>query len=272
MKLLAGVEPLTSGGLIVGPNVTVGYFAQELSDSVSGDQSLYNELSGSAEGMTTTEIRNLLGAMLFSGDDANKRVGVLSGGEKGRLALAKVLAHRNNVLLLDEPTNNLDIVAKDTLLEALNRFAGTVVIVSHDRHILNALANEVVEVGKGHAIRYLGNYDEYLKKKEQREAAALNGNARQQKPKPASPKLDGGPARTGNREQPRKGAPDPRKRTELESTIEKKETERAALAAEMNDPNFYLSRKDADQLIHRYESLGREIEQLYGELEKFENV
>src|SRR5207245_3572536 len=101
---------------------------------------------------------------------------VLSGGERARLALAKVLAHRNNCLLLDEPTNNLDIVAKDTLLEALRRFPGTVVIVSHDRYLLNELATEVIEVGQGHATRYLGNYDYYLAKKATAEAAATAAN------------------------------------------------------------------------------------------------
>src|ERR1700731_4575945 len=103
--------------------------------------------------------------MLFSGDEVQKRVGVLSGGERARLALAKGIARRNNCLLLDEPTNNLDIIAKETLLEALRRFPGTVLIVSHDRYILNELATEVIEVGHGHAIRYLGNYDDYLAKK-----------------------------------------------------------------------------------------------------------
>ena len=112
----------------------------------------------------------MLGAMLFSGDDVYKRVEVLSGGERARLALAKVLARPSNCLLLDEPTNNLDIVAKDTLLDALRRFPGTVIIVSHDRFILNELVTEVLEVGQGHAIRYLGNYDEYLEKKAQTEA------------------------------------------------------------------------------------------------------
>src|SRR5262249_17218007 len=147
-----------------------------LSEALNYERTVFDELSDEAEGMTTTEMRNLLGAMLFSGDDANKRVGVLSGGERARLALAKVLAHRNNCLLLDEPTNNLDIVAKETLLEALKRFPGTVVLVSHDRHILNQLVTEVIEVGNGHAIRYLGNYDEYLEKKVSEQASA-NGAA-----------------------------------------------------------------------------------------------
>src|SRR4029077_17177792 len=178
MKLLAGIEPMTAGQRTVGAGVEIGYFAQNLAEALDYGKTALKELSDAAEGMTTGEIRGLLGAMLFSGDDALKTAGVLSGGERARLAPAKVLAHRNNCLLLDEPTNNLDIVAKDTLLEALRRFPGTVVIVSHDRYLLNELVTEVIEVGQGDAIRYLGNYDYYLAKKAAAEAAlAANGAA-----------------------------------------------------------------------------------------------
>jgi ATP-binding cassette subfamily F protein 3 len=277
MKLLAGIEPLSAGERTVGGAVEVGYFAQNLAESLHYDQTVYEELSGSADGMTTGEIRGLLGAMLFSGDDVNKRAGVLSGGERARLALAKVLAHRNNCLLLDEPTNNLDIVAKDTLLEALRRFPGTVLIVSHDRHVLNELATEVIEVGRGHAIRYLGNYDDYLTKKAQEEAraataaqvaaAAANGDLREnrrapERVKPERPRED----RDAARRREHAG----RQRRKAEEAIERKESERAELAQLMNDPNFYLQRKDAQDLIARYERLGREIEELYEELAKFE--
>jgi ATP-binding cassette subfamily F protein 3 len=277
MKLLAGIEPLSAGERTVGGAVEVGYFAQNLAESLHYDQTVYEELSGSADGMTTGEIRGLLGAMLFSGDDVNKRAGVLSGGERARLALAKVLAHRNNCLLLDEPTNNLDIVAKDTLLEALRRFPGTVLIVSHDRHVLNELATEVIEVGRGHAIRYLGNYDDYLTKKAQEEAraataaqvaaAAANGDLREnrrapERVKPERPRED----RDAARRREHAG----RQRRKAEEAIERKESERAELAQLMNDPNFYLQRKDAQELIARYERLGREIEELYEELAKFE--
>src|SRR5713226_9446651 len=120
IRLLAGTDELTAGKRAVGERVAIGYFAQNLSESLVYDHTVLDELSGDAQGMTTTEIRNLLGALLFSGDDVNKRVEVLSGGERARLALSEVLAHRNNCLLLDEPTNNLDIVAKETLLEALH--------------------------------------------------------------------------------------------------------------------------------------------------------
>lgn len=291
IRMLAGIEELTAGERIVGDRVELGYFAQDLSEALDYTRTVFDELSKDAQGMTTTEIRNLLGAMLFSGDDVNKRVGVLSGGERGRLALAKVLAHRNNCLLLDEPTNNLDIVAKETLLEALKRFPGTVVLVSHDRHILNQLVTEVIEVGHGHTIRYLGNYDEYLEKKatEQPGADALtaHGSARKRIDfsddlvrKEASGAADtarqnghdsNGKARHAEREAQRVRAQLFKQRAALEAEIEKKESERAVLSAEMNDPNFYLGRQDADQMISRYEQLGRVINGLYQRLVSFED-
>jgi ATP-binding cassette subfamily F protein 3 len=276
MRLLAGVDTLSAGARVVGHNVRIGYFAQDLAETLDYQQTVLDELSAGAEGMTTSEIRSLLGAMLFSGDDVLKRTGVLSGGERARLSLAKVLAHRNNCLLLDEPTNNLDIIAKDTLLEALRRFSGTVVIVSHDRYILNELVNEVIEVGQGHAIRYLGNYDDYLVKKEAIEAEGGADGKPAATPAVAKPdrvRAEGQaaapPLRKPDRD--RKRGPSPRQREALEADIEKKEAERAALAGAMNDPDFYLVRKDANELIARYELLGGEVERLYADLLKLDD-
>ena len=311
IRMLAGVDDLTAGERIVGDKVVMGYFAQNLAESLDYEGTVLDELSRSAQGMTSTEIRNLLGAMLFSGDDVQKRVGVLSGGERARLALAKVIARRNNCLLLDEPTNNLDIIAKETLLEALRRFPGTVVIVSHDRHILNQLVTQVIEVGHGHAVRYLGNYDDYLAKKAQEESRAAHGpviakvegarnrltqvgssvaaeivtngvappahaNGHATASRPAAPNRAGSngrgkPAGPVDREKDRKRSQNARKRAEIEAVIEGKETERAALATEMNDANFYLARKDANEMIARYELLGREIDKLYEDLVGFED-
>src|SRR5262249_17365542 len=172
----------------------------------------------------------------------------------------------------DEPTNNLDIIAKDTLLEALRRFAGTILIVSHDRHVLNELVTEVVEVGQGQAIRYLGNYDDYLVKKADMEARAAAATAAPASPEPIKPAtramVENG---AGDRERKRNAERTARERSRIETEIEKKEAERATLGNEMNDPNFYLARKDADDLIIRYERLGKEIEKLYGELVKFDD-
>jgi len=287
MKLLAGVEAMSGGERIVGASVQAGYFAQNLAESLSYEKTVLEELSDSAQGRTMAEVRSILGALLFSGDDVYKRVRVLSGGERARLALAKVLARPSNCLMLDEPTNNLDIIAKDTLLDALRRFPGTVIIVSHDRFILNELVTEVLEVGQGHAIRYLGNYDEYLEKKAQTEAPppssqaersgpvqlrdtrGNNGNGSH--PKRAEPPKAAQPAKD-DRDAVRKRERIARQRTQIEAEIEQRETERAALSTEMNDPNFYLARKDADALIARYERLGREIDKLYADLVKFDEA
>jgi len=292
LKLLAAVEPLTAGERYAGDKVTAGYFAQNLADSLDYSKTVIQELSDNAPALNNLALRGLLGAMLFSGDDVDKRVGVLSGGERARLALAKVLAQRNNVLLLDEPTNNLDIIAKDTLLEALRRFPGTVILVSHDRFILNELASEVLEVGQGHATRYLGNYDQYLEKKAAMESAAdaaANGarpprvhedltrhawrdTAGRERGHPEAQAQKAAPQNNKDEDRERRRRADraAKERSKLEADIESKETERASLAGEMNDPEFYLKRKDADQLIERYEKLGREIERLYSELVKFE--
>jgi ATP-binding cassette, subfamily F, member 3 len=281
MKLLAGVEPLTAGERMVAANVAIGYFAQDLAQTLDYDRTVLDELGQSADGMSTAEIRGLLGAMLFSGDEVQKRVGVLSGGERARLALAKVLVRRNNCLLLDEPTNNLDIVAKDALLDALHRFPGTVVIVSHDRYLLNELVTEVIEVGRGQAVRYLGNYDDYLRKTAAMQSSATAATiAETRAPGAARPPGRAAPngaavtaaatKRAEDRETRRRRERLERKRRELEAAIEVREAERAALGAEMNDPNFYLSRADANELIARYDRLGREIDRLYAELVRHE--
>jgi ATP-binding cassette subfamily F protein 3 len=212
--------------------------------------------------------------MLFSGDDVRKRAGVLSGGERSRLALAKVLARRTNCLLLDEPTNNLDIIAKDSLLDALQRYAGTVIIVSHDRYLLNELVNQVYEVGQGHATLYLGNYDDYLAKKELMAAQQAPPPPPVQPPKRESQRpresANGQVRPPVDRELQRKLERNKKLRRELEERIGAMEAQRAGLGEEMNDPNFYLHRKDANQMIARYDSLGREIERLYDDLVKLD--
>jgi ATP-binding cassette, subfamily F, member 3 len=277
MKLLAGIEPLTAGVLTPGHNVSLAYFAQDLSESLDYEKSVFDELYDNCEGMTSLDVRNLLAAMLFSGDDVKKRTGVLSGGERSRLALAKVLAHRSNCLLLDEPTNNLDIVAKDSLLDALQRYEGTVIIVSHDRYLLNELVSQVYEVGQGHATLYLGNYDDYLAKKEHEAAAAsapppppVKTDSAKAKPQMPAQPANGKVRPQVDREAQRRMDRDKKRRRELEERIEAMEAQRAGLGEEMNDPNFYLQRKDANDLIARYDSLGREIEKLYNDLMKLD--
>jgi len=172
LKLLVGAEPLNSGRRVCGHNVRLAYFAQDQSAVLDGEKTVLEEMTAVAPTELMPRVRDLLGAFLFSGDAVEKRVRVLSGGERNRLALAKLLVEPANCLLLDEPTNHLDLTAKEVLLEALLDYEGTVVLVAHDRYILDRLPSEVIEVGHGAAVRFLGNYEEYLAKK-----AALDGAA-----------------------------------------------------------------------------------------------
>jgi ATP-binding cassette subfamily F protein 3 len=177
LKLLVGVEPLTSGRRVCGHNVRLAYFAQDQSTALDGEKTVLEELTTVAPTELMPRVRDLLGAFLFSGDAVEKPVRVLSGGERNRLALAKLLVEPANCLLLDEPTNHLDLTAKEVLLEALLEYAGTVVLVAHDRYILDRLPAEVIEVGHGAAVRYLGNYEDYLAKKAALEGAATSAGA-----------------------------------------------------------------------------------------------
>jgi ATP-binding cassette subfamily F protein 3 len=165
IKLLSGAEPLTSGEYRLGHNVDVDYFAQDQYKELDPNARLLDDLGIAAPRKTQTELRTLLGCFLFSEDDVFKRIGVLSGGERNRYALAKMLLSPSNFLLLDEPTNHLDMRAKDVLLEALAEFTGTVVFVSHDRYFIDKLATRVFEIGGGEVHVFPGNYEDYLWRK-----------------------------------------------------------------------------------------------------------
>jgi ATP-binding cassette, subfamily F, member 3 len=165
IKLLAGTEPLTSGEYRLGHNAQPDYFAQDQYKELDPDARMLDDLSTVATRSTQTELRNLLGCFLFTEDDVFKRIGVLSGGERNRYALARMLLHPSNFLLLDEPTNHLDMRAKDVLLEALQKYSGTVVFVSHDRYFIDKLATRVFEIGEGEVQVYPGNYEDYVWRK-----------------------------------------------------------------------------------------------------------
>jgi ATP-binding cassette subfamily F protein 3 len=165
LKLLAGVLALDAGERAVGHNVRLGYFAQDHAEMLDESRTVLEEVLAKASIDVAPYVRGLLGAFLFSGDAVDKRVGVLSGGERSRLALAKLLLEPVNCLLLDEPTNHLDLTAKEVLLEALRGYTGTIVIVAHDRYLLDELPTQVLEVGHGAVHRYLGNYEDYLRAK-----------------------------------------------------------------------------------------------------------
>ncbi len=176
IRMLSGMEPPSSGTLRLGHNVTAEYFAQDQYKVLEGNARMLDDISNTAPRVSTTELRSLLGCFLFSGDDVFKPLGVLSGGERNRYALARILVSPANFLLLDEPTNHLDLRAKDVLLEAIAAFNGTVVMVSHDRYFIDRLATRIFEVEGGHVHVYPGNYEDYLHRKQMAEAKGSGSN------------------------------------------------------------------------------------------------
>lgn len=170
LKILNQVADADSGSFTFGTNVEIGYYDQE-HHVLHMDKTIFDEISDDYPSLTNTRIRNILAAFLFTGDDVFKRIGDLSGGERGRVSLAKLMLSEANFLILDEPTNHLDIVSKEILEKALNDYTGTVLYVSHDRYFINQTATRILDLVNHTFVNYIGNYDYYLEKKEELTAA-----------------------------------------------------------------------------------------------------
>ena len=170
MRTLAGVDHPDGGVRLLGHNVVIDYFAQDQAAVLGATRTVYEEMTSASSTTMVPRIRTILGGFLFSGDDVYKKVGVLSGGERNRLALAKMLLNASNVLILDEPTNHLDLDSKEVLLEALEDYGGTLIFVSRDRYFVDKLATKVIEVGGGQTLVYPGGYEDFVYWKKQREA------------------------------------------------------------------------------------------------------
>jgi len=284
MRLLAGVEEPTGGVRRVGHNVAVGYFAQDQTHVLDPKRTVLDEITAAAPYDMVPLVRNILGAFLFSGDSVYKPIEVLSGGERNRLALAKLLLQPWNCLLLDEPTNHLDISAKDVLLESLQNYRGTLVLVAHDRYILDQLPDEIIEVGAGQAFSYVGNYEDYLHRKTEEEQTgrqpiairSLRSNV--MNPDTVVAQQDGAevPARdrARGREAAKRAANAEAKRkreiARIEEEISDKESEFASVTEVINSSEFYDTHPNPQDAFSQYAQLKKDVDALYGKLERLE--
>jgi ATP-binding cassette subfamily F protein 3 len=276
MRLLAGVDPLDAGERRVGHQVALSYFAQDRGTSLDPDQTVLDVVTAAAPITLVPQVRTLLGAFLFSGDAVFKRTRVLSGGERSRLALCTLLLHPMNCLLLDEPTNHLDLAAKEVLLRALRDYGGTIVFVAHDRYFLDHLPDEIIEVGHGTAVRYLGNYEAYLAKKSGEPPPPLDRRTASEIPAPPplpEPNGDGG-ADARERAAAKRAARETEKRrremAQIEQLIAEKEAAFGTVSATINDPDFYQRHPNPQAVFSEFAKLKDEIEALYGKLERLD--
>jgi ATP-binding cassette subfamily F protein 3 len=306
MRLLAGAESPDTGTRREGHQVVMQYFAQDEANRLEPSKTVYETMEADSPVGMVPVIRNILGGFLFSGDDIYKRAGVLSGGERTRLAVARMLLRPANTLLLDEPTNHLDLDSKDVLLEALADFGGTLIFVSHDRYFVDKLATKIVSVGHGGLEVYPGTYEQFLWSRTERAGKspaapappAAKGNAATRpspadgKPRPAAPPAQ--PAKVSAHRQPqpspapgvgtatyqekKRADADARKKkkvaderaariADLEGRIAQKEQEIRDLEQKMSQPGFYDARETADTAVARHQSLMWEVGDLMNQWE-----
>ncbi|KMY52821.1 multidrug ABC transporter ATP-binding protein [Bacillus sp. FJAT-27231] len=264
LKTIVDKLPLLAGNFSLGANVSIGYYDQEQANLTS-NKTVLNELWDDYPSSDEKEIRTILGNFLFSGDDVLKPVHALSGGEKARLALAKLMMQKSNFLVLDEPTNHLDLDSKEVLENALIDYPGTLLFVSHDRYFINRIASKVIEMSSSGMTEYLGDYDYYVaKKQEQKELAELE--------KTALPKVEETtPADSSNyysdKEQKKKERQKRRRIEEIEERIESLELEVEEAEDLLCQPEVFQDHEKSLELQQRVESCQSEIEKLMQEWE-----
>jgi ATP-binding cassette, subfamily F, member 3 len=293
MRMLSGEEGPNNGTRTLGHQVVMEYFAQDEATRLDPTLTVYETLQVGSPTDMIPAIRNILGGFLFSGDDVYKKAAVLSGGERTRLAVARMLLRPSNTLLLDEPTNHLDLDSKDVLLEALEDYGGTLVMVSHDRYFVERLATKIIEIGHGEANVYPGTYTEFLWHKENPAAPGSRlqapGLAKEPVPTRATKQLQTKPGARSPEPEARKAKPDERetrKRDEaerrkkqraaeslqkrisdLEGRIAERESQIKELEAAMSTPGFYDDRNGAKATVDRHQALMWEVGDLMGQWE-----
>jgi ATP-binding cassette subfamily F protein 3 len=287
MRMLSGEEPPDTGSRAEGHQVVMQYFAQDEATRLEPSLTVYETLSAGSPHTMVPAIRNILGGFLFSGDDVYKKAGVLSGGERTRLAVARMLLRPSNTLLLDEPTNHLDIDSKEVLLDALADYGGTLIFVSHDRYFVEKLATKVIDVGDGKATMYPGTYESFLWSKQERTAPSP-------KPQSASPKSQAVPKSQAPSAKSAKPQADQSYEDRKRDQAEKNKRERsykalkgrvAELEARIADrekaikdveqimaaPDFYSDHERSKPVLAQHQALMWEVGELLGQWEMLQN-
>lgn len=266
-RIISNSEQPTSGEVKFGYNVTTAYFAQTQVDELESDMEVLQVVEAVASGETRTQIRTLLGCFLFEGDDVFKKVRVLSGGEKSRLALAKMLLQPANFLVMDEPTNHLDMRSKKVLQEALINFEGTYIIVSHDRHFLDPVVNKVIEVRNRSIKTYLGNISDYIAAKE-KETQSFNPNA-ELRAKINNTELSEKDRKRIEAEERQRlykhTKPVKDKLAILEKKIHEKEKKKLDCEITMAAPEFYSNPQKVKSISAEYKTIDNELSNLYAQ-------
>ncbi len=262
LKIINELVPMDSGTIKLGANVEIGYYDQE-HHVLHMDKTLFEEISDDYPYLTNTEIRNTLAAFLFTGEDVFKKISALSGGERGRVCLAKLMLSEANFLILDEPTNHLDITSKEILETALNAYEGTVLYVSHDRYFINKTASRILELTHQTFVNYIGNYDYYLEKKEILTPVPETVSSASAE-EPSAQKLDWKQQKE-NQALIRKRENDLKK---CEEKIEALETKSAALDEEMTRPEIATNSAKLQEIATVKAAIEAELETLYAKWEE----
>ena len=265
LKIINGVIPADAGEIRLGSRVHVGYYDQE-HHVLHMEKTIFEEISDDYPSLNNTAIRNVLAAFLFTGDDVFKRIGDLSGGERGRVSLAELMLSEANFLILDEPTNHLDIVSIEILEQALNRYTGTVLFVSHDRYFINAAATRILDLSGRRLTNYVGNYDYYLEKKEELEAAGTLASASAEISAASDAKLDW---QQQKEQQARlRKLQNDLKRTE--NRIEELETRDKEIDASLEKEEIFTDVAEVTKLSKEKETIREELDTLYEQWEKLQ--